>query len=200
MRGQGKDRQRRSGLIGALPALLPNSRIFKKFARRSDRNEIRHGRRLKGSISLSALFSCVVEDAFVSLQFSILKVLAGQPDGRAIVPDLNRYISLLSCPEWTARMKRLSARAPDLDIFGSRYVLRDDAGWQLTEDGYVFLASIESPARAAIDQDSAAVEVILTAAPARSPSPPILRLVADNQDASRRGRAKISTTTAARVA
>jgi hypothetical protein len=129
----------------------------------------------------------------VSLQFSILKVLAGQPGGRATVPDLNRYITLLSCPEWTARMKRLSARAPDLDIFGSQYVLRDDAGWQLTEAGYAFLAGIEVPAQATLDQHSAAVEVILTPTPARSPSLPILRLVADNQDAKRCDRANDRT-------
>jgi hypothetical protein len=116
----------------------------------------------------------------VSLQFSILKVLAGQPGGRVTVPDLNRYITLLSVPEWTARMKRLSARAPDLDIFSSRYVLRDDVGWQLTEAGYAFLAAIERPASATHDQELTPVEVILTPAPARKSSAPPLRLVADN--------------------
>jgi hypothetical protein len=97
-------------------------------------------------------------------------------------------------------MKRLSARAPDLDIFGSRYVLRNDAAWQLTEAGYAFLADIEVPATATLDQDRAAVEVILTPTPARSPSVPILRLVADNQDGRRRDRANERATAAARVA
>jgi hypothetical protein len=119
----------------------------------------------------------------VSLQFSILKVLAGQPDGRATVPDLNRYITLLSCPEWTARMKRLSARAPDLDIFGSRYVLRDEAGWQLTQAGHAFLASTEDPIPAMQDPDVVAVQVILTPTPRRQPATPALRLVAHNQKA-----------------
>jgi hypothetical protein len=96
----------------------------------------------------------------VSLQFSILKVLAGQPGGRATVADLNRYITLLSVPEWTARMKRLSARAPELDIFGSRYVARDDAGWQLTEAGHSFLAAVEMPASAIHDQELTPVEVL----------------------------------------
>src|SRR3954453_11945336 len=73
-----------------------------------------------------------------SLQFSILKVLAGQPDGRATVADLNRYIALLSCPEWSARMMRLSTLTPDLDIFGSQYVVRNNAGWQLTVAGHGF--------------------------------------------------------------
>jgi hypothetical protein len=114
------------------------------------------------------------------------------------VRDLNRYITLLSCPEWAARMKRLSACAPDLDIFGSRYVLRDDAGWQLTEAGHAFLAGIEVPVPATHGQ-ATAFEVILTAAPARSPSVPVLRLVAD-MDARRRERGKGTTTAATRVA
>jgi hypothetical protein len=121
----------------------------------------------------------------VSLQFSILKVLAGQPDGRATVSDLNRYITLLSCPEWTARMKRLSARAPDLDIFGSRYVLRDQTGWQLTEAGHTFLAGIENPIPATHDPNVAAVLVILTPTPGRQSATPTLRLVADNQETRR---------------
>jgi hypothetical protein len=124
----------------------------------------------------------------VSLQFSILKVLAGQPGGRATLADLNRTITLLSGPEWTARMKRLSARAPDLDIFSSCYVLRDDAGWQLTEAGQAFLAAVERPAAAA-DQELTPSEVIVTvSAPARqSPAPP-LRLVADNRQGRHRAR------------
>jgi hypothetical protein len=126
----------------------------------------------------------------VSLQFSILKVLAGQPDGRATVPDLNRYITLLSCPEWTARMKRLSALAPDLDIFGSRYVLRDDAGWQLTEAGAAFLAALdEIPAVATPAEKITPPEVIvIVQAPARQLPAPPLRLVIDNLRGRRRSR------------
>jgi hypothetical protein len=126
----------------------------------------------------------------VSLQFSILKVLAGQPGGRAALADLNRTITLLSGPEWTARMKRLAARAPDLDIFGACYVLRDDAGWQLTQAGQAFLAAIEMPA-AATQQQMTSPEIIVTvSAPARqSPAPP-LRLVADNRQGGRRARGK----------
>jgi hypothetical protein len=128
----------------------------------------------------------------VSLQFSILKVLAGQPGGRATVADLNRYITLLSCLEWTARMKRLSALAPDLDIFGSRYVLRDDAGWQLTEAGYAFLAAVEMPVLATHDQEIT-LEVFVAPAPACQSSAPRLRLVADNRRGRRRARAKDRT-------
>jgi hypothetical protein len=43
-------------------------------------------------------------------------------------------------------MKRLAARAPDLAIFSSGYVLRDSSGWEITDAGRVFLTSIETPA------------------------------------------------------
>jgi hypothetical protein len=62
----------------------------------------------------------------MSFQITILKVLAGHPEGRASLPDLKRAISILitSGSEWTDRMKRLAARAPDLDIFSQSLVLR----------------------------------------------------------------------------
>ncbi len=75
-------------------------------------------------------------------------------------------------------MKRLCARAPDLDIFGSGYVIRDAAGWELTEAGRCFLEAVEMDAAAADDQT--AVQVIFAPA-ARVPTAPILRLVADNE-------------------
>ncbi len=43
-------------------------------------------------------------------------------------------------------MKRLAARAPDLDIFTGGYVLRHDSGWQITDRGREFLKLIEAPA------------------------------------------------------
>jgi hypothetical protein len=126
----------------------------------------------------------------VSLQFSILKVLAGQPSGHATLADLNRYITLLSVPEWTARMKRLSARAPDLDIFSSSYVLRDDAGWQLTAAGHAFLASLEMPAPITSDHEIGSLEVIVTVqAPAPQAAAPV-RLVVDNPLGRRRASGK----------
>lgn len=42
-------------------------------------------------------------------------------------------------------MKRLAARAPELDIFSSGYVLRDPSGWQITQKGREFLILIEAP-------------------------------------------------------
>jgi hypothetical protein len=70
----------------------------------------------------------------MSFQITILKVLAGHPEGRASLADLKRAMAILisSGSDWTDRMKRLAARAPDLDIFSQSFVLRDNAGWQIT--------------------------------------------------------------------
>jgi hypothetical protein len=82
----------------------------------------------------------------VSFQITVLKVLAGRPEGRASLADLTRYVSILilSGVDWTNRTKRLAARAPKLDIFSNSLVLRDDRGWQTTESGRQFLASLEA--------------------------------------------------------
>jgi len=83
----------------------------------------------------------------VSFQITVLKVLAGHPEGRASIADLTRYVSILisSGTDWTNRTKRLAARAPKLDIFVDAFVLRDDNGWHITEGGRHFLASLEAP-------------------------------------------------------
>jgi hypothetical protein len=97
-------------------------------------------------------------------------------------------------------MKRLAALAPDLDIFGSRYVLRDDAGWQLTEAGHAFLTAVEMPVPVTLDQEIPPLEVIVAPVlTCQSPAPP-LRLVADNRWGSRRARAKDRTNRSSRVA
>src|SRR6266851_1466116 len=84
----------------------------------------------------------------VSFQITILKVLAGHPEGRAPLADLRRAvaISISSGTDWTDRTKRLAARAPGLDIFTQALVLRDDTGWQITDAGRALLASVEKPA------------------------------------------------------
>src|SRR5215213_1085657 len=66
---------------------------------------------------------------------------------RPDAPDLTRCVSILisSGPDWTNRTKRLAARAPGLDIFSQDFVLRDSAGWQITEAGRAFLVSVEAP-------------------------------------------------------
>jgi len=97
-------------------------------------------------IASPASFSVSGRRAFgVSLQVAILKVLSGHPDGKAPIEALNSDLRLLSgCKDWNLRMKRLASRAPDLDIFGQRLVVRGNNGWQLTNGGRAALASMES--------------------------------------------------------
>jgi hypothetical protein len=116
----------------------------------------------------------------VSFQITILKVLAGHPEGRACVSDLTRCVSVLisSGSDWANRMKRLADRAPELDIFKSAFVLRDDNGWQITAIGRQFLASLETPIPAAADQPcDADIGMNPTAL---TPVQPVLRLAVDN--------------------
>jgi hypothetical protein len=93
----------------------------------------------------------------VSLQITILKVLASHNSGRATLASLNRDVAILSasCPEWNARIKRLAARVAAIDIFGSGYVRRDAEGWQITEAGRKFLEALE-----AVTQDNQAPVLI----------------------------------------
>jgi hypothetical protein len=113
----------------------------------------------------------------MSFQITVLKVLAGHPEGRASLADLTRYVSILisSGTDWTNRTKRLAARAPKLDIFGDSFVLRDDNGWQITEGGRQFLAALEAPLPIAAEPVPAA-EADMT----KPPAPPTLRLVVNN--------------------
>lgn len=82
----------------------------------------------------------------MSLQMSILKVLAGHPGGRATLAAMNADVAILTASgrEWSDRMKRLAARAPGLSIFAQGFVIRDDEGWQITEAGLDFLRKIEA--------------------------------------------------------
>ena len=121
----------------------------------------------------------------VSFQITILKVLAGHPDGRASLADLKRAVAILisSGSDWTDRTKRLAARSPGLDIFSQSFVLRDDAGWQITDAGRVFLASVETPIQMRADNEQAP-EAVAKSVP--SPASPPIRLVAVNRRRPRR--------------
>ena len=83
----------------------------------------------------------------MNFQITVLKVLAGHPGGRASLADLRHYVAVLTCSgaDWSQRLKLLAARAPELDIFSSGYVLREPSGWQITAKGRDFLNSIEAP-------------------------------------------------------
>ena len=106
----------------------------------------------------------------MSFQITLMKVLAGHPDGRASVADLRHYVGILmtSGSDWTERMKGLAARAPDLDIVAEGFVRRDENGWQITEAGREFLNWLETPSSAARLPRAA------------QPAVPRLRLVVDN--------------------
>jgi hypothetical protein len=116
----------------------------------------------------------------VSFQITVLKVLAGHPQGRASIADLTRYVSILisSGTDWTNRTKRLAARAPKLDIFADSLVLRDVNGWHITEGGRQFLAALEAPVPI-VAPPVQAPEADTTKQP-RSPALPKLRLVVNN--------------------
>ena len=122
----------------------------------------------------------------MSFQITVLKVLAGHPEGRASVAELTRYVSILisSGSDWTNRTKRLAARAPKLDIFGDSFVLRDDRGWQITDIGRQFLASLEAPIPVTSDHEKTPEADAAT----RTPVVPLLRVVVDNTVPSHRDR------------
>jgi hypothetical protein len=103
----------------------------------------------------------------VSFQITVLKVLAGHPDGRASLADLKRAVAILisSGSDWTDRTRRMAARAPGLDIFSQLLVLRDDAGWQITDGGRAFLASVEAPIQKAGSEQPR--EIVVATAPHR---------------------------------
>ena len=71
--------------------------------------------------------------------------------------DLRRAVAILisSGSDWTDRTKRLAARTPDLNIFSQAFVLRDDAGWHITDAGRAFLVSVERPVQMAVDNEQA---------------------------------------------
>lgn len=82
----------------------------------------------------------------------ILRVLSHHPGGRTTLAAMKADIGVLvGSRDFTARMRALGACFPDLDIFSQGYIVRDNAGWQITRVGREFLASIEiSPNQPAV--------------------------------------------------
>lgn len=97
-------------------------------------------------------------------------MLAGHPDGRASLIDLRRAVAILICSgaDWTERTKRLAARAPGLNIFSQSFVLREEAGWLITEAGRAFLAAVEMPPHPGAHQEEEALEDPVKPVPTRS--------------------------------
>jgi hypothetical protein len=83
----------------------------------------------------------------VSVQIAIMKVLASYPDGCASLAAMKSDLAFLAGagPEWGQRLKRLAVKAPGLDIFSQRLVLKDEMGWKLTAAGRAMLRYIETP-------------------------------------------------------
>jgi hypothetical protein len=83
----------------------------------------------------------------VSFQVTILKVLAGQPEGCLSLAGLRKNVAILisSGPDWTDRTKRIAAQTPGLDIFSQGMVIRSLGGWQITAAGRAFLTESEVP-------------------------------------------------------
>jgi hypothetical protein len=82
---------------------------------------------------------------------SILKILDGQPDGRASLDAVKQYLAVYysSGPEWSQRMMALVERSPSaIDIFGQKLVTREPGEWRITEAGKAFLAALERPTAA----------------------------------------------------
>lgn len=73
----------------------------------------------------------------MSLQVQIMLVLSGHPGGRATLAAMKADLAVLAGAGagWTQRIKRMASNAPGLDIFTEGYVIRDAAGWQLTDAG-----------------------------------------------------------------
>jgi hypothetical protein len=126
----------------------------------------------------------------MSLQVAILKVLASYPEGRATLKALNADLAILntSGPDWTDRMKRLAAMAPDLDVFSQGFVIRDNAGWQITETGRTFIHCLEASSR--LNDRSASFELTVERpAPPDLPAPQLLLVgVKRRQRKAKRGR------------
>ncbi|WP_208764130.1 hypothetical protein, partial [Bradyrhizobium macuxiense] len=110
-------------------------------------------------------------------QLTVLKVLAGQSAGRASVVEIRHAVEILmnSGKDWTNRMKRLAQHAPDLNIFSAKFVLRDNEGWEITDEGRQFLAALE-PAVAVRRSPLRSIDDLSTSEPAPQPVTEAARL------------------------
>ena len=111
----------------------------------------------------------------MSFQVTILKVLAGQPEGHLPLAELRNNVAILisSGPDWTDRTKRIAARTPGLDIFSQGMVQRSSGGWRITDAGRAFLAQCEVPI-SSHSQEPAPEAVELKAPAATLPPAPVV--------------------------
>lgn len=123
----------------------------------------------------------------MSFQLAIMKMLSSYRGGKASIAELKRDLAIVatSGPDWTNRMKRLAARAPDLDAFSQRFLDRDGYGWWITPSGRAFLEELEKPAPPAATEP---VVLEVVAPPPRSTPRPLTIVGRPYRNAVRRRR------------
>jgi hypothetical protein len=116
-------------------------------------------------------------DVEVSFQLTVLKVLAGQSAGRASVAEVRHAVEILmnSGRDWTDRMKRLAQHAPDLNIFSAKFVLRDQLGWEISDEGRQFLAALEAAVANRIEPPRPSADDLPSSEPAAKPVADVAR-------------------------
>lgn len=80
----------------------------------------------------------------MSFQIEVLKVLAGQPGGRASVAAIKSDMAALASHEWSQRVRALARTAKQVDVFSAGYIVRTPEAWQITEAGYEYLSNLEA--------------------------------------------------------
>jgi hypothetical protein len=161
--------------------LVPPARVGRSPALGHDSN--RHGRATGRSFTAVGVgFGCV------SFQITVLKVLAGSPEGCLPLADLRHDVALLvsSGRDWRDLTKRIAARAPDLDIFSQTFVVREPTGWQITAAGRAFLASVERPVQPLAPPAEAILTEADVSAMSSSPTPPLIGVRVRRQRGRRR--------------
>src|SRR5437868_1992749 len=89
-----------------------------------------------------------------SFKLAVLNVLAASAEGSATLDELRRDVPIILANEdETEQLRRFSALG-EIDIFKSRLLLRDDAGFQITDAGLALLQSLESSSGASIELSS----------------------------------------------
>lgn len=102
---------------------------------------------------------------------SIMKVLAGHPNGVCRHEELKRCLAILatSGPDWSNHSRELAAAFPKLNIFGAEFVRRYSFGWRLTPRGVIALEMMEELARARRAEPAIIGAAACGALPATSP-------------------------------
>lgn len=96
----------------------------------------------------------------MSTSIAVLKVLSSYPDGRASLEALKADLAMLATREWTARMRRLAARAGAINLFTDKLARRDSDGWVITDAGRRLVAELEAEPAPAKPQERVALRLV----------------------------------------